>query len=303
MGVRILPWVSEIPLPGSPDRRVLLFSGFGSGPETLRELGEALRTRLGSTVLLAALARHGGDERAFRGSRSWHYVTEAERRFLSYWAETQSPVVLGGYSTGALVGLLIAAKHPDKVCGLVLVSPALRLSQTEKQLVGYTVTSTYYLALPVALVGTVLALSWHGRRRNWARTRTLLRTAGSTALFAAAAAGLRALTVPLAIGATVTREGEEVLPPHFTRASLLAGATIAPLQLVARWRLQQLSMPVCVVFGELDTVVDVRYGTLRAAKHRSSELHVVPGAAHRVAGHEECQAIVCEFVERLFGRP
>ncbi len=299
MSVRVLPWVSEILLPGSRDGRVVLFAGFGSGPETLRELGEALQANTGSTVLLAALPRHDGDERVFRGSRSWHYVTEAERRFLPFWEERRDPIVLGGYSTGALVALLLAARHPDKVRGLILVSPALRLARTEKQLVGYTVSSAYYVVMPLAMVGTVLALAWHGRRRNWARTRTLLRSAGSVALFAAAAAGLRGLTVPLTIGSTVARHGEEVLPPHFTRASLLAGSTIAPLQLLARWRLHQLSMPVCFVFGELDTVVDVRYGTLHAAAHHRAELHVIAGAPHRVAGHEDCHAAVCDFTERL----
>jgi pimeloyl-ACP methyl ester carboxylesterase len=89
-----------------------------------------------------------------------------------------------------------------------------------------------------------------------------------------------------------------VLPPHFTRASLLSGSTLIPVQLVARWQLRRLSLPVCFVFGEDDTVVDVRFGTMRARATRNAELHVVPKAPHRVVTVDECHRIVCEFVGR-----
>lgn len=303
MTIRTLPWVAEIVLEGTGPGRVLLFAGFGSGPEPLRELAESIRARTNATVVVSALSRHDGDPRAFHSSRSWHYVDAAEQRFLALADDGDGPLVIGGYSTGALVALLIMARHPARVAGLVLVSPALRLSRADRQAVAYTVVSAYYLLLPSALLGTMLAVAWHGRKRRWPRGRSMLAVMGSAAIFASATLGLRALTVPLAEGGPVIRDGEEVLPPHFTRASLLAGSSLVPLQLLARWRLRGLERPVCFVFGEQDTVVDVRFGTLRATQTRAAELHLIPDAPHRVASLERCREVVSEFVQRVLATP
>jgi pimeloyl-ACP methyl ester carboxylesterase len=297
--VRELPWSTEILLEGSGGGRVMFVSGFGSGPETLRELGERLHEDRGATVLLTALARHTGDERLFFGSRAWHFFRAAERRFLEFWSGGRSPVHLGGYSTGALVALIIAARHPAKVAGLVLASPVLRTSATATQLVGYTVGSVYYVLLPVGLLASLVLLAIQSRRRDWPHRRTALGALVSACTFASAAWAMRRLRVPLRSGGgAVTRDGEQVLPPHFTRASLVSGSTLVPLQLVARWRLQNVRMPVCIVFGGEDQVVDVSFGTLQTSKSHNAELHVVPRAPHRVVSHEECHAIVSAFVDR-----
>lgn len=298
MVARQLPWSSEIRLDGEGRARVLLFAGFGAGPETLRSLAEALQSDALATVLLLSLAGHTGDQRAFERSRSWHYIGEAEERFVRFWQERGTPVHLGGYSTGALIALLVAARHPEKVAGLVLTSPALRLSRTDKQLVGFAAGSLYYVALPAALLGSLLALAWKSRTQGWGARRRTLGALGAMAVWASATAGLRGLTVPLDEGGPLLRDGEEVLPPHFTRASLLSGSTLVPVQLAARWQLRRLSLPVCLIFGEDDTVVDVRFGTMRARASRHAELHVVPKAPHRVVTVDECHRIVCEFVRR-----
>jgi carboxylesterase len=128
MAPRVLPWNAEIRLDGSAADSVMLLAGFGSGPETLRELAEHVRAATSGTVLVCSLARHTGNERAFHRSRSWHYFRDAERRFLEFWGEQGRPIHLGGYSTGALVALVVASRHPSKVAGLVMMSPALRVS-------------------------------------------------------------------------------------------------------------------------------------------------------------------------------
>ena len=51
-----------------------------------------------------------------------------------------------------LMALLIAARHPAKIAGLILASPALRLSRTDRQILGYTIGSVYYVLLPAAFV-------------------------------------------------------------------------------------------------------------------------------------------------------
>jgi pimeloyl-ACP methyl ester carboxylesterase len=302
MTLRTLPWTEEIVLAGRGPGRVLFFAGFGSGPEPLRELAEAIRAHTGATVVVAALSRHGGDTPDFFASRSWHYLEAAERRFAAFAAEADGPIVIGGYSTGALIALLLLARSPGRVSGLVLVSPVLRLSSSERQLAAYTVVSTYYALLPAAMLGTVAALAWVARTRKWPRHHSALAVMGSVAMFASAAAGLRALTVPLSPGGPLVRDGEEVVPPHFTRASLITGSTLVPLQLAARWRLKQIERPVCFVFGDRDATVDVRFGTLRAAETPGAELHVVPGAPHRVATDERCHEIVASFVARALAR-
>jgi pimeloyl-ACP methyl ester carboxylesterase len=300
---RELPWTNEVRLAGAARGRVMLLSGFGSGPETLRPLGEALRETLGATVLLTALARHTGDPATFARSRAWHYVGEAEARFLAFAEERDEPLVLGGYSTGALVALVLAARHPSRVAGLVLASPALRLSRTDRTLVAYTAGSLYYVGLPLALLGGLAAIALRGRRRGW-RHRHALGAAGLAAVAAAAAAGLRAVTVPLREGGPIrTAAGEEVLPPHFTHASLLTGSSLLPLQLVARWRLRRTTLPVCLVFGELDDVVDVRFGTVRAARAAQGEFHVVPDAPHRVVTSAGCHTAVAGFARRVLASP
>ena len=103
MEMRTLPWTPEIVLTGPGPGRVLLFAGFGSGPEPLRELAEAIRTRTGATVVVAGLSHHDGDTPGFYASRAWHYLDAAERRFDAFGAEDEGPVVIGGYSTGALI--------------------------------------------------------------------------------------------------------------------------------------------------------------------------------------------------------
>jgi len=297
--LRSLPWVPEIVLQGSGRGRVLFFAGFGSGPEPLREMAEAIRSQTGASVTITSLAHHDGNTDHFYGSRAWHYLEAAEARFRAFVADDDQPVVIGGYSTGALIALLIQARFPGRVAGILLVSPVLRLADSTRQFVGYTVISTYYALLPAAMIGSVATLAWFARKKKWRVDRSALAAMGSVAVIASAAVGLRGLTVPLSPGGSVVREGESVMPAHFTRASLVTGSTLVPLQLAARWRLTRTERPVCFVFGERDETVDVRFGTLRAAETPSAELHVVPGAPHRVATDERCHAIVARFVAKV----
>jgi pimeloyl-ACP methyl ester carboxylesterase len=278
----------------------MLLGGFGASPEPLKILGRLLQTR-GADVHIAALARHTGDPAIFYGSRTWHYYAAAARDLQSLLATGEAPVVLGGYSTGALVAVLLAAAHPDRLAGLVLMSPALRTARISTQLVGYSVGSLYYVGLPLAMLATTLAIVAKGRRVEERSSRMALRAMASAALFSSAALGLRNITVPLRSGGPVVIDGELVTPPHYERASLVAGSTLVPLQLAARRRLTAVRVPACVVFGELDDVVDVGFGAAAATRMARAEVHTVPGAPHRVTAHPECQDLVVAFVSRVLG--
>ncbi|MCC7177608.1 MAG: alpha/beta hydrolase [Acidobacteria bacterium] len=297
MAPRELPWDTDVRLVGRDEARVLLLGGFGAGLENLRPLAGRLHAG-GLTVHAATLGGHTGDQALFERSRTWHFYAHARHIRQRLEEDFDGPIVLGGYSTGALVALLLAAWQPARVAGLVLISPVLRTARRSTQLVGYSVGSLYYLGLPLAAAAATLGLAVTLRRQGWRRRGLLLRTLGTAAVLATATAGLRSITVPLRTGGPMVVDGEEVVPPHFTRASLLTGSTLVPLQLAARRQLPALAMPTCLVFGGADDVVDVGYGVRLARRLPSAEVHVVAGAPHRVVTTPECLDVVGRFVRQ-----
>jgi hypothetical protein len=122
---------------------------------------------------------------------------------------------------------------------------------------------------------------------------------GSVAVIAPAAAGY---AVPVT-GGTVMRDNEEVR--RATRASLLTGSTLVR-QLPLDGGCRRSSGPCACV--RRTRVVDVRWA-LRAAEMPGAEIHVVPGAPHRVATYARCHEVVADFVARALtggaprGRP
>lgn len=294
---RELPWSPQLEFPAAGDRHAFFLGGFGASPEPWRPLAQRLH-REGWSVRVTALGRHTGDAALFRRSRTWHYYADASRRLRELTEVAGRPVLLGGYSTGALVAILLAARHPQRVSGLVLVSPVLRTARSRQQVVGYSFGSAYYLGLPLAMLGTVLVLAARARAGG-NRPRLLVRALASTGIVAAAALGMRNVTVPLRSGGPMVVDGEEVLPPHFARASLVTGSTLVPLQVMARRQLADVGVPTCLVFGADDDVVDVGYGVRQAAALPSAQVHVVPGAPHRVVVHPACLDIVSGFARAL----
>jgi pimeloyl-ACP methyl ester carboxylesterase len=297
MDPQTLPWESEIVLPGRGRGRVLLIGGFGAGPEPLRALGERLQQQ-GAEVVVAALGHHVGDPEIFLRSRTWHYYLEAARRLRPWLRDGGPPVVVGGYSTGALVAALLASAAGSRVSGLVLISPMLRAAKPQTQWVGYGVGVLYYAGLPLAMLSATLAIVAKGRRLGFDRSRVALRVGATVAVVAAAALGMRRVTVPLRDGGPIDRDGHLVVPAHFSRASLVGGATLVPLQVAARRRLPTIATPACVLFGEEDDVVDVGFGVACARRMADADVHVIAGAPHRVVVHQRCHDIVAAFVEK-----
>ena len=297
MDPQTLPWEPEITLPGRGRGRVMLIGGFGASPEPLRALGERLQGQ-GADVVITALGRHVGDPEVFLRSRTWHYYLEAARRVRPWLGDAEPPLILGGYSTGALVAVLLAASAGRRVSGLILISPVLRAAKPATQWVGYAVGSLYYAGLPLAMLSATLAIVANGRRLGFDRSRVALRVGATAAVVAAAALGMRNVTVPLRDGGPLERGGRLVVPPHFARASLVSGSTLVPLQVAARRRLPTIDTPACVVFGEQDDVVDVGFGAACARRMADAEVHVVEGAPHRVVVHRRCHDIVAAFVAR-----
>ena len=105
---------------------VLLIHGLCGSPSEIRFVANGL-TRNGHTVLCPQLAGHGGTEDDLMATtwQDWYASAEKGLEELSATCET---VVVGGLSTGAVLSLMLAARHKDKVHAVALYSPTLWLS-------------------------------------------------------------------------------------------------------------------------------------------------------------------------------
>jgi len=111
-------------LPGGPDA-VLLLHGLTGSPFEMRHLAERLHQR-GMRCRGPVMPGHGGDPRALAGL-AWPVWVEGARRELASLGRPRRTFVVG-CSMGALVACALAHALPDRVDGLALLAPALRLS-------------------------------------------------------------------------------------------------------------------------------------------------------------------------------
>lgn len=109
-----------------PAAAVLLVHGLCGSPTELRFVAQGL-ARAGYTVECPLLAGHGGGE-AELSETTWQEWYASAEKSLQDLAQQCGPVVVAGLSTGAVLALMLAAKHPDKVRGLTLYSPTFWLN-------------------------------------------------------------------------------------------------------------------------------------------------------------------------------
>ncbi len=105
---------------------VLLIHGLCGSPSELRYVANGL-ARQGYTVSCPQLAGHCNGDGPLRTStwNDWYHSAEQGLKELSQRCEK---VIVGGLSTGALLAVLLAHEHKDKVEGLTLFSPTLWLT-------------------------------------------------------------------------------------------------------------------------------------------------------------------------------
>lgn len=105
---------------------VLLVHGLCGTPTEMRYIANGL-ARAGYAVHCPTLAGHCGSESELTATcwQDWYASAEAGLLDLS---RRCGRVIVGGLSTGAVLGLMLAARHPDKVAGLALYSPTLWLN-------------------------------------------------------------------------------------------------------------------------------------------------------------------------------
>lgn len=127
------PFLSEGD-PTSPRGRVgvLLSHGFTGSPASIKPWGEQL-ARLGYAVSVPRLPGHGTTWREMNTTTWADWTGEIERAFEALSDQVDS-VFVGGLSMGGGLALRLAADHPDRVAGLVLVNPAVAIDRKDVKL-------------------------------------------------------------------------------------------------------------------------------------------------------------------------
>ncbi|MCB1514166.1 MAG: alpha/beta fold hydrolase [Hyphomicrobiaceae bacterium] len=105
---------------------VLLIHGLCGTPVEMRYVAHGL-ARSGYTVHCPLIAGHGGGENEIKASTWRDWLTSAEAA-LDELRKECDVVICSGLSTGALLSLMLAAKHPDKVQGIAPLAPTLWLN-------------------------------------------------------------------------------------------------------------------------------------------------------------------------------
>jgi len=105
---------------------ILLLHRLCGTPVEMRFVAGGL-AKLGYTVSCPMLAGHCGDESAIKASTwiDWYKSAEAALHDLSKECDE---VIVGGLSTGAVLAVMLAAKHPGKVRATTLLAPTLWLN-------------------------------------------------------------------------------------------------------------------------------------------------------------------------------
>ena len=103
---------------------ILLVHSLNGTPKEMRLLARSLNLQ-GYTVLTVTLAGHGG-AREHLENTSWLDWLASVRRGADLLASRVDRLVVGGFSTGAVLALALAQERPLHVAGVLALSPAFR---------------------------------------------------------------------------------------------------------------------------------------------------------------------------------
>lgn len=193
------------------------------------------------------------------GSRLWSPQAQAELLSTALTMLKAERSVVVGHSWGALVAVAMALDHPQLVRSLVLLSgyyyPTFR---PEVPLLG---------APAVPIIGTLLrhTVAPLIGRVMWPNM-------------------VRKLFAPAAVPAAYRRFPTWMaLRPSHLQASAAERSLMVPSANSLRKRYRELTMPVVIMCGEEDTVVDIdRHSARLHAELPRSELHRIPGDGHMI---------------------
>lgn len=116
---------------------IVYLHGFTASHAEGDPLHRQLAQRYGANLYLSRLAGHGIDDRdAMRGLTPNELLTSA-RNALAIGEKLGERVVLMGTSSGATYAIWLAATYPDKVDGLILLSPNIAIADPSAKLLTY----------------------------------------------------------------------------------------------------------------------------------------------------------------------
>lgn len=147
--VSVQPHAEPFFAPGRPDRPqgrtgVLLSHGFTGSPASMVPWGRHLAEQ-GYAVAVPRLPGHGTTWQDMVTTTWGDWSTELERAFEKLAAECDR-VFVGGLSMGGGLALWLAARHPDRVAGVILVNAA--VASDNKQLLAVPVLKHVVKAMP-----------------------------------------------------------------------------------------------------------------------------------------------------------
>lgn len=258
---------------GTGGPAVVLLHGDGSLVEDFATSGLLDLVATQHRVLAFDRPGYGRSERP--RDRDW--TPEAQARVIAaalVWLGVERPVVVG-HSWGTLVALALALDHPDAVSGLVLVS-------------GYY----YPVPRPAAALASLPAVPVLGDAMRYTVAPVLgaLLSPGLIAEAFAPAPVPPRFTAGFPVGLT--------LGPRHIRASAEDSGFLMPSAVAFEHRYGELRLPVAIVAGAEDRIVDPGLHSVRLHREvAGSMLQVVPGEGHMV--HHGAVGVVADAVQAV----
>lgn len=246
----------------------VLLHGFGASTFTWRDMIGPL-ARLGD-VIAYDRPGFGFTDRPERWSGENPYGAAANIRLLDELVRREAPdreVILVGHSAGGQLAAEYARVHPDRVRGLVLISPAILTAGGPPAWLTSALGARWLTRLGTRLIGSLAALTERLLERSFADPATLTD---------AVRAGYRR---PLGV-----RGWERGLWSF----------TVAPRITDLPAHLDQIRRPTLLITGDTDTIIPTGDTESLRRRLRDADLVVLPRAGH--LSHEETPAAVVEAI-------
>lgn len=288
--VRRTPWTGPLDGSDGPRERALYVHGLGGASTNWTDLAALLAVRFdGWAVDLPGFGRSRPPRRA-RYSIRGHVraVVDVLERIRDLPGEGgDRPVHLVGNSLGGLVSLLVAARRPDLVASLTLISPAMPV---------YRVPTAFSRALLLLLLPGVPSLA--ARRIGGIQPEESVRAMVRMCF------GQPSRVPPERLEQAVEEMRERAEQPWADAALVrsMRGLITSYLRVGAAnaWRAaSRLAMPTLVVWGDRDRLVDPALAPRLAAVVPDCRLLVLEGVGHvaMLEAPEETARVVLGMVE------
>jgi pimeloyl-ACP methyl ester carboxylesterase len=271
--VRRTPWIGPVRgrRGGAPRERALYVHGLGGASTNWTDLAALLAVRCDGWAL--DLPGFGRSQPPSRGG----YAIERHARVVVDLLESIAaepgdgegrPVHLLGNSLGGLISLLVAARRPDLVATLTLVSPAMPV---------YRVPSAFDRAMPLLLVPGIASVA----ERRLAGIAPEDQVRGLLEMCFGNPLAVPRERVEQALEEARERGGQPWANRALTRSMRGLMTSYLRVGRAGAWRLARaVSCPTLVVWGGRDRLVDPRLAPRLAEALPDSRLLVLDGVGH-----------------------